>query len=472
MKRIFLIISALALATVLSAQTTSRPMNVTVIQPAYENGEEAAYRCHRWMIEQLDLCTPNDDIIVLPESSTHQARFSDTETCMRVFEKNYQEMIDACSRTAKRCDALVFMNGYGKTETGVRNITFAFGRDGKMIGMYPKQQLVASEWKKMKLDRSYMMEWNEPYYLDIDGLRYAFLTCYDFYYYENYSNIGRYKPDVIIGCSNQRSDPHDILSIINKFCAYNTGAYLVRASVSMGEDSPVGGCSCIVAPTGEILGNLYSKRAVLDATFDPEVKYLKPAGYGNPPSLHLDYMEIGRRPMKYRPGGSAIVPFADETASQRISALNGMKLLRKDLMTRIGAAVGAGATEVFLPVSTSGFDGLKAVLTKFSCHMILNLNLTGEWNADDLQRLRSMLFDFDVLRHLCLTSSSREVLDSISAVFPDVPRCILPARRDLSESAIAAAHDDGLRVCVLCRRRSARKLLDRGIDTAVVRNWR
>ena len=51
----------------------------------------------------------------------------------------------------------------------------------------------------MKLESDYSFEPSEPYVLDLNGVRYAFLTCYDFYFYENFANVARYKPDIIIG---------------------------------------------------------------------------------------------------------------------------------------------------------------------------------------------------------------------------------------------------------------------------------
>lgn len=455
----------------------ARPMKARVIQPYFslENGGYAD--SWRWEVEQLKKCDASLDLIVLPEFSDVPGKATNDEFYAQLKTEGdaFRKLL---SETAKRCDAIVCAGCVELTESGPRNTTFVFDRNGELVGRYIKQHLTRGEWANRGFDRSYTMEWSAPDIVEVDGLRLAFLTCYDFYYYENYSNIGRYKPDIIIGCSNQRSDPHSILSIINSFCAYNTGSYLVRSSVSMGENSPVGGCSCIVAPSGEILGNLYSRRAVLDAVFDPEVKYLKPAGYGNPPSLHLDYMEIGRRPMKYRQGGSAIVPFADETEPQRLAALNGMKLRGKDLMARVGAAVGDGAKEVFLRVEPSS-EGpvvdddtpLKKILGKFACHTILNLNLSGDWNEAALQQLRSMLFDYDVLRHICLTGDSESALETIGMVFPDVSRCILIAQRDIDSEVVSSAHDAGLRVCTICRKRSAPKFFALGVDSAIAINY-
>ena len=107
-----------------------------------------------------------------------------------------------------------------------------------------------------QLDKDYTYEHSEPTMLEIDGVRYGFLICYDFYFYEMFANMARYNPDVVIACAYQRSDTHEALELMSKFCAYNCNAYVVRSSVSLGADSPVGGTSLIVAPDGKTLLNM------------------------------------------------------------------------------------------------------------------------------------------------------------------------------------------------------------------------
>ena len=228
-----------------------------------------------------------------------------------------------------------------------------------------------------------------------------FLICYDFYFYEAYANIARWKPDVIIGSSHQRSDPHHVLDIIDEFCAYNTGAYLVRASVSMGKKSKTGGCSCVVAPTGKILGNLYSKVKHLDVTFDPKVKYLKPAGYGNPPAMHSEYIEIGRRPWYYRPGGSAIVAPLSEAPAER-------SVVFSNDLAELAAAVATGTQEIAfdLDASSDWESTLRAILSKLSCHAIMNVRLKGVWSDDALARVKELVFIYDADQHVYYTTAS------------------------------------------------------------------
>ena len=102
------------------------------------------------------------------------------------------------------------------------------------------------------------------------------MTCYDFYFYENYAPLALKNVDVIIGCSHQRSDTHEALSIINKFLCYHTNAYLLRSSVSLGADSKICGCSCIISPFGTEIVNLKSEIGIgVELFYCPEYESFK-----------------------------------------------------------------------------------------------------------------------------------------------------------------------------------------------------
>ena len=92
----------------------------------------------------------------------------------------------------------------------------------------------------------------------------------------------------------------------------------------MGADSPTGGCSCAIAPDGTVLGALANETGHFDVEFDPHRRFVKKAGYvGNVVSTQPEYVERGRRPCKYRPGGSAIAPFLAELPARRLCAHRG-----------------------------------------------------------------------------------------------------------------------------------------------------
>ena len=451
------------------------PMKVCVIQPPYAHDPAKIGESVEWELDALAKCGGDLDVIVLPEASDRQGTVSSPSALTNAVERFNAPLLAACSATAKRCGAVVFVNAIDKTPTGWRNTTFAYGRDGSLAGKYDKAHLTAGEWKRLGLDASYMWEWSEPTILEIDGVRYAFMTCYDFYFYEAFSGIARLKPDIVIGCSHQRSDPHAVLESIGRYFAYNVGAYLVRASVSMGLDSPVGGSSMVVAPSGEILGNLYSRVGSLTVEFDPKAKFLKPMGFGNPVGLHSDYIEIGRRPWKYRPAGSAVVPDFDNAPAKRLCAHRGFSTIAPENgMAAFGAAVALGASEIEFDLwwtkdgeivsihdptlervsdgtgkvyehtyaELSAFDfGVKKgpnfkgtrivkfseILAKFSQHTIMNIHVKDvgrAWEDEVLAKAIRLIDAYDARRHVYFMSACGPLQDQLARLAPDIPRCM------------------------------------------------
>lgn len=496
-KACFLVLPLLFFAT---PAVNAAPMKARVIQQYFAQDREGLDKSFEWTLNELRKCDPSLDIIVLPEFSEVPGKTKSNQDFLQTARTYGPILLQLCAETARRCNSLVFAGVVDTTIENPRNAIFIFNRNGEVIGKYYKEHLTRGEWSK--LDKSYTEQWTKPYILDIEGVRYAFLTCYDFYFYENFANIARWKPDIIIGCSHQRSDTFRALDIINTFCAYNTGAYLVRASVSMGVDSPLGGCSSIVAPTGEILGALRSEIATLDATFDPKEKYLKPAGYGNPPSLHSEYIEIGRRPWKYRPGGSAIVPPLPEAPSKRLCALKGLSsVISNNLLASLGAAVAIGASEVEFDLEETedekGILLLEEVLKKLSCHTIMNIHLKAiedqPWKEENLQKVIDLIKVFDAQNHVYFMSGSSAVQEQLLRIAPEVPRCmgyvkgrdivedalkfkccmIQLSKSDFDQSIIDRAKEKGLR-CNLFEvddPKEAEAFFAKGIDTILTKDY-
>ena len=471
-KEISLFLAAVLCAVVVMAV----PMNVRVIQPPYGLDASKVDEGVKWEMDALARCDASLDVIVLPEASDRQARVGTKEEVIAAAKKYSAPLLAFCAETAKRCGAVVFVNALDFSHGAApRNTTFAFDRTGALVGRYDKRHLTASEWQKWGFDSSYMWEWSEPYVIDIDGVRYGFLTCYDFYFYEAFAALARRRPDVIIGCSHQRSDPHGVLEVIGRFVAYNTGAYLVRSSVSMGQRATVGGCSMVVAPSGEILGNLFSRVGELTVSFDPKEKYLKPMGYDNPDGLHADYVEIGRRPWQYRPAGSAVVPGFANAPAKRLCAHRGFSTVApENSLPAFGSAVALGASEIefdlwwtkdgeivsihdatldrvsdgkgkvfdhtyeelmkydFGSRKDKHFAGLKIlrfedILKKFSCHTLMNIHMKDcgkAWDEDLARKVIRLIDDYDARRHVYFMTSNGELQDQLARLAPDIPRCM------------------------------------------------
>lgn len=447
-------------------------MKVCLIQPAYSTDYTKIDEYFDHELALLDRCDASMDLIVMPELSDVPCLAKTKAESEAAVEKFNARILDAAKNTAKRCHAMLFINARSHHAGGLRNTTYAIDREGNIAGTYDKQHLVPSEVKKLRLDSDYSFEHSAPTVIEMEGLRFGFLTCYDFYFYEAFAAMARENLDIVIGCSHQRSDTHLALEIFSQNLAYNTNTYVLRSSVSMGEDSPLGGASMAVAPTGEILLNMKSRVGLETVEIDPKKKYYKPAGFGNPPAAHYEYIEEGRRPWKYRPGGSAIVKHNEIMPYPRTCAHRGFNsVLPENSMAAWGAAVALGAEEIEfdiwftkdgVPVSIhdatlervsngtgyvwdytlaelrtldfgvlrgNAFRGtriptLEDILKKFSSHVIMNIHLkTAGEKPEYLDTVLSLIHTYDCEKYVYFMSGDEEILARLAKEYPHIPRC-------------------------------------------------
>ena len=450
-------------------------MKVCVIQPEYQLDFAESDRLFAWELEALDRCDETLDLIVLPESADTPALASTAQERARAYEKYNAPLLEKAAQTAKRCGAVLFVNARDQSENGLRNTTFAFDRQGRLAGKYFKQHLTPGETEY--LDCAYTFRYEPPTVVEIDGVRYGFLTCYDFYFYEAFSALARCRPDVIIGCSHQRSDTHKALEMMSRFCAYNTNAYVVRASVSLGADSPVGGSSMVVSPDGTVLLDLENRVGAGTVEIDPAKKYYKPGGFGNPVCAHFEYVEKGRRPWKYRPAGPGIVLPDDRMPYPRVCAHRGFNTVApENSMPAFGAAVAAGAQEIEFDLwqTTDGeivsihdshldrvsngtgrvwehslaelkaldfgskfrpeFTGLtlptfEEILRAFACRVVMNIHVksikecpTGVPEGE-LKKIIALVRQYDCEKYIYFMSGDDRVLEQLQRLAPDLSRC-------------------------------------------------
>ena len=322
-------------------------MKVCVIQPPYSMHGEDVEACFREQVRLMDECDPSMDLIVIPEYADLPASHPDEESLLRSLERYNAEIAERAAALARRCHAIVFANYSQPTDAGYANVTHAFDREGREVGQYYKAHPAPSECARPSCDCRYSYRYAPPYVLELEGLRFGFMTCYDFYMYEGFSALARQNVDIIIGCSHQRTDTHRALEIIGRFLSYNTNAYLIRSSVTLGENSPVCGCSMVVAPDGTLLLNMESRVGSGVVEIDPTAKYLKPAGFQGKLKSHHEYIDDGRRPWLYRPGGSMMVPNDADMPYPRVCSHRGFNTIApENSMPAFGAAVALGAEEI------------------------------------------------------------------------------------------------------------------------------
>ena len=457
-------------------------MKACIIQPPYSRDVSYSDAFFDWKIDALKQCDDSMDIIVLPEYSDVPCATSTLEETLFYHDKYIDLLLETCVATAKRCRALVFVNALS-LENGYRNTTYVYGRDGSLLGKYFKKHLPPLEQEVLQLEKDYTYEPSSPYVLEIEGLRYGFLTCYDFYFYEAFANIARQNVDILIGCSLQRSDSHDAIETMCRFLAYNTNAYVLRSSVSFDEASTICGASMVVSPKGEVLANMRGKFGMATVEFDPKDKYYKPAGFGNPDASHYEYIEYGRKPWQYRNGGSAIIPFEEVLPYPRVCAHRGFSTVApENSMPAFGAAVALGADEIefdlfptkdghivschdytldrisngtgkvyehtleelkqldFGEKFSPQFKGLPVVqfediLQKFAGHTIMNIHVKpladvedkwfeGSYDPEIMKKIVALVRQYDCQRHVYFMLEKDDDIRMFQSYAPDIPICV------------------------------------------------
>lgn len=454
-------------------------MKVCAVQPYYSMDEKDLDKCFEGLAGLCGQCDGSMDLIVLPEYCDIPASVKGAEAFHASIARFNQRARELAVSTARRCHAVVFANFADIGENGPVNTTFAFDRDGREVGKYPKAHPAPSEVKTPAqggngMDCSYSYSFSEPVMLEIEGVRYAFMTCYDFYMYENFPQIARYKPDIIIGCSHQRTDTHRALELFGGFLCYNTNAYLVRSAVTLGEDSPVCGCSMIVSPDGEMIVDMKNRVGLAVAEIDPAKKYLKPAGFGGRKTSHPEYIEEGRRPWLYRPAGSMTVLPDKLMPYPRICAHRGFSAVApENSLPAFGSAVALGADEIEFDLWTTsdgvlvslhdstldrvsngsgkvwektfeelkgldfgvtvpGYEGLgivtfEDILKKFARTVVMNIHVKI-WDEPGMdhkyKEIADLITKYDCRDHVYMMSSTDDSLRAFREIAPDIAICV------------------------------------------------
>ena len=455
-------------------------MKVCMIQPRYSMDYAEAEACFSEMIGLIDRCDDSLDLIVLPEYCDVPVATPDGNAFHECVGKYNAAIARKAAETAKRCHALVFANYAQRTERGWANATHAFDREGNEIGVYLKAHPAPSEVKTIEqggngLDCAYSYDYAPPYVLETEGLRFGFMTCYDFYMYEAFPALARQNVDIIIGCSHQRTDTHDALELFGRFLCYNTNAYLVRSAVSMGADSPVCGCSMAVAPDGGMLLNMKNDVGLGIVEIDPAKKHFKPAGFRGAMKAHWQYIDEGRRPWLYRPAGSMMLADDDHLPYPRLCAHRGFNSIApENSMPAYGAAVALGAEEIEFDIWSTrdgvlvsshdntldrvsdgtgrigdytfeelqAFDfGVKTgepykglriirfedILKKFACTTIMNIHVKI-WDSEAadpmFEEIAGLIRQYGAEKHCYMMSSSDKRLAGFHKVAPEINRCV------------------------------------------------
>lgn len=261
-------------------------LKITVVQPQYYIGELPDEKIADFLLSQLQTAEPGT-LIVIPEYS-NAGGLSDPELEKKALPRA-KYMLQEASAIAKAKDCYVCINVLEQRADAIKNSTYLFDRQGNTAFVYDKIHLPPSE-QLLGVEAG-----PGTCVCDLDGIRFAFMTCYDVYFNEQIEFIAKNKPDIILVPGYQRGERCDIIRAQAKLTAFRCNAYVVRSSYSMDSDER-GGCSMVVSPDGQILTDMGSRIGSASATVDPLWKYHRTAGFGGNTVRNDDFISNGLRP--------------------------------------------------------------------------------------------------------------------------------------------------------------------------------
>ena len=85
-------------------------MKVCIVQPHYDVDYSKSQELFQWEMEALDRCDESMDIIVFPEAADVPALAKTREDFLASVEKFGKKLLDKAAATAKRCNAVLYIN--------------------------------------------------------------------------------------------------------------------------------------------------------------------------------------------------------------------------------------------------------------------------------------------------------------------------------------------------------------------------
>ncbi len=265
-------------------------MKLTVVQPAYYAGSNPDEKIAAFLTERMQ-AVQKGSLLVLPEYS-NAGGLSDKESELKALDRA-QQMLLTASACAKSNQAYIAINVLQRRDGKIKNSTYLFGKDGETAFVYDKVHLPPSELA-LGVERG-----SGSCVCTVDGMRIAFMTCYDVYYNEQIEHIAAQKPDLILVPGYQRGERTDIIRAQAKLMAFRCNAYVVRSSYSM-DDEGHGGCSMLAAPDGQILKDMGKDVGQVSAEVDVFWKYMRTASFGGGMVRNDDFINDGCCPEVFR----------------------------------------------------------------------------------------------------------------------------------------------------------------------------
>jgi len=293
-------------------------MRVAIVQPRYpaRATPEEAQKTIDAILVALRQLSGRADLVVLPEYSNAPGLDEDPRALDRwLVDSPPQQLLDQYCLLAREGQFILAANLL-IAEGGRRvNRTHLISRSGGIAARYDKVHLPESEV------RLGVVAGRSVTAVDLEGVRFTFATCFDLYFPEFFERLAALSPDVILAPSYQRSESCERIRAQCAARAMDSGAYVLRASYSMGPESPTGGTSLIASPAGDLLPDLAQETGASVAELAPTLKPVRSAYHGGPSVSGREAVGPFRRPGAYRPAGPGTL--GPDTPFPRIVAHRG-----------------------------------------------------------------------------------------------------------------------------------------------------
>lgn len=316
-------------------------MRIALVQPPYpaRAAPDEAQKTIDAILAELRQFRGQTDLVVLPEYSNAPGLDEDACALDRWLTDNPpQRLLDQCCLLAREGQFLLAVNLL-LVEDGRRfNRTHLISRSGEVVARYNKVHLPESEVRLgVEPGRSAAVA-------SVEGVRFTFATCFDLYFPEFFERLAALGPDLILVPSYQRSENCESIRTQCAARALDAGAYLLRASYSMGPESHTGGTSLIATPAGDLLLDLGQKTGAAVAELDPKARPVRPAYHGGPSVSGRAAVGPFRRPETYRPAGPGTL--GPDTPFPRIVAHRGASgISPENTLPAFAIGLAQGATE-------------------------------------------------------------------------------------------------------------------------------
>lgn len=254
--------------------------------------EEIVRRIEEYLVK---LASEEVDIIVLPEYLDVLGRKKDE--MLKYAHKEGDDFIERYINFSKKYGILIFVPLLYREREKVFNTTLLI-YNGVIIGRYDKVHLSYFERYVLKL-----IPGNDIKVFDTVWGKVGVMTCFDAYFPEFSRILGLKGARLIAFPSTQRSETEDFLYIQARVRAFDSSAYIARASYGV----PIGhawkpgipvGQSFIVSPDTTILANTGRTEGYTYTEIDMDKKFLREASHGMP-SIPLRNLFRYRRPELY-----------------------------------------------------------------------------------------------------------------------------------------------------------------------------